>query len=119
VLLDGNDVVAVIDFTPYHEPALFAFSTALYWYHVFGKPDGADLSGSRLSLESYSRLRPWDDPELAVWPAMLVRESLRRFALPLAVAEGEGGEPARGSLRRYAAVVAAVRSLPELSARSN
>src|SRR5262249_37552874 len=37
VLLDGEQVVAIIDFTPHVQPVLFAASSALYWYHVYGK----------------------------------------------------------------------------------
>jgi hypothetical protein len=38
VLLDGEQVVAIIDFTPHVLPVLFAASTALYWYRVYGQP---------------------------------------------------------------------------------
>jgi Ser/Thr protein kinase RdoA (MazF antagonist) len=115
VLLDGDDVVAIIDFTPYHEPPLFSLSTALYWYYVYGKADGADLAGIELSVESYGHLRPWSDLELAMLPAMLVRESLRRFAIPLVVAEAEGRDPSSVMVARHAAALAVVCSLPELS----
>jgi len=49
VLLDREQVVAIIDFTPHVLPVLFAASTALYWYHVYGRPTipAADLAASR------------------------------------------------------------------------
>ena len=37
VLMHGGDVVAIIDFTPFFQPVLFAVATAVYWYHVHGQ----------------------------------------------------------------------------------
>ncbi len=36
VLMDGDDVIAIIDFTPFFHPVLFAVATAVYWYHIHG-----------------------------------------------------------------------------------
>jgi hypothetical protein len=105
VLMDGDAVVAIVDFTPHHEPVLFAVATAVYWYHVYGRDD-LDLDAIRASLAGY---RPWTAAERMAWPAMLIREALRRLATPAAVA-GEGGTPPRSSVaERYRALHAIMR----------
>lgn len=113
VLMDGGQVGAIIDFTPFAEPVLFGLAGALYWYHVHGysRPDVAQV---RASVGAYGERRQLTDEELAVWPVMLLRESLRRLATPLALAE-RGSEPEPASLRRrYLSVLALVRSWTEL-----
>lgn len=105
VLYDGDDVVALIDFTPFRESVLFGVCTTLFWYHVSGHPDGPSVARIRSGLAAYAERRPWSALELRLWPAMLVREGLRRLATPLAGAE-ESGRPVRdAAIRgRYAAV---------------
>ncbi len=73
VLLDGEQVVAIIDFTPHVLPVLFAASTALYWYHVYGQPAvrAASLAVSRAAM---ARARPWPAAEQELWAAGLVWE---------------------------------------------
>ena len=102
VLMDGDDVVAIIDFTPYHEPFLFAVATAVYWYHVHGHAT-LDADAIRTSLVAAAEIRPWTDAETAAWPAMLVRESLRRLATYLALGQD--------ATRRYAAALSVARLL--------
>jgi Ser/Thr protein kinase RdoA (MazF antagonist) len=115
VLMDGNQVIALIDFTPYWEPVLFAASSALYWYHVYGRAAAsADQLGS--SLAAIGAGRPWHSDELALWPAGLVREALRRLAIPLALADRDGSDQVPRVAPRLAAVRAVVRVLPELGA---
>jgi Ser/Thr protein kinase RdoA (MazF antagonist) len=92
VLMNGDDVVSIIDFTPYDEPFLFALSSAVYWYHSYGRDD-LDQKSIRDSVAAAGYHRPWTELEAAAWPAMLVREALRRLATPLAVA-GQAGTPA-------------------------
>jgi Ser/Thr protein kinase RdoA (MazF antagonist) len=113
VLMDGNEVIALIDFTPYWEPVLFAACSALYWYHVYGC---ATPSANRLrsSLAAIGDERPWQPDELALWPAGLLREALRRLAIPLALAERAGPDQAPRVAPRLAAVRAVVRALPGL-----
>ncbi len=94
VLMDGDQVRTIVDFTPHHQPFLFALATAVYWYHVHGY-DRLDLSAVRASLAATASQRPWTDLEVALWPVMLAREALRRLATPLAIAvEQPGGRPA-------------------------
>jgi hypothetical protein len=145
ILMDGTEVVALIDFTPYWEPVLFAASSALYWYHVYGSDDvspstvspstgsattgsattdsastdsASALSADRLSrsLAAIGERRPWDADELALWPAGLVREALRRLAVPLVLASRGGTQPVPRTGPRLAAVRAVVRVLPEVGA---
>jgi Phosphotransferase enzyme family len=92
VLMNGDAVVSIIDFTPYDEPFLFALSSAVYWYHSYGRDD-LDQKSIRDSVAAAGSHRPWSELEAAAWPAMLVREALRRLATPLAVA-GQAGTPA-------------------------
>jgi len=106
VLMDGDDVVAIIDFTPYHEPFLFAVATAVYWYHVHGHAP-LDANAVHASLAAIAEIRPWTDTETAAWPAMLVRESLRRLATYL--------ELGQDATRRYAAALTVARSLASLA----
>ena len=110
VLMDGDAVVAIVDFTPHHEPVLFAVATAVYWYHVYGRDD-LDLDAMRATLAGY---RPWAGAERVAWPAMLIREALRRLATPAAVA-AQGGTPPRSPVaERYQAVHAIMRCWPRL-----
>jgi Ser/Thr protein kinase RdoA (MazF antagonist) len=110
VLMDGDEVVAIVDFTPHHEPVLLALATAVYWYHVYARGD-LDLDSIRASLAGY---RPWTDAERAAWPGMLILEALRRLATPAAVA-AEGGTPPRSPVaERYRAVHAIMRCWPRL-----
>ena len=106
----------MVDFTPYHQPVLFSVSAALYWYFVFDKPDRVDLHGLRSALESYGHVRPWSSSELSVLPAMLIRESLRRLAVPLALAETNGRGTSVGADLRHSAAVALMDAAPELAA---
>jgi hypothetical protein len=108
VLMDGDDVVAIIDFTPHCQPVLFAVATAIYWYHVNlpGPPappaavPAPPAIGARLDVgaigASLDAAGPWTGAERAAWPAMLVLEALRRLATPFAVA-AESGPPPGGS----------------------
>ena len=117
VLIDGSEA-AVIDFTPYHEPVMFSLSAALYWYFIYARPDGADLAGIGSSLQNYAQLRPWRAAELSVLPAMVLRESLRRLAVPLALADAGGERPGRATAARYEAVATAAVAVPGLVAVS-
>jgi Ser/Thr protein kinase RdoA (MazF antagonist) len=110
VLMDGDAVVAIVDFTPHYEPVLLAVATALYWYHVYGRGD-LDLDAIRASLAGY---RPWTDAERAAWPAMLILEALRRLATPAAVAAAGGMPPRAPVAGRYRAVHAIMRCWPLL-----
>jgi Ser/Thr protein kinase RdoA (MazF antagonist) len=130
VLMDGDEVVAIIDFTPHYQPVLFAVATAIYWYHVNRRdqPDPAAVSLDADAIgASLDAAGPWTSAERAAWPAMLVLEALRRLATPFAVAAQSGGSAAGGSAavlsggsaavrRRLDAVVAIVRDWPRLSA---
>jgi Ser/Thr protein kinase RdoA (MazF antagonist) len=118
VLMRGDEVVAVIDFTPFAEPALFAVATAVYWYHLHGRPAAdttADTAAIAVSLAAAAPGRPWTAAELAAWPAMLLRESLRRLATPLALAEEAGTAVPAGVGLRYEAVRTVVRSWRRLA----
>jgi Ser/Thr protein kinase RdoA (MazF antagonist) len=106
VLMDGDRVVAVIDFTPYAEPTLFAVATAVYWYHVHGRPT-LDGPAIQASFAAAAPPRGWTSAETALGPVMLLREALRRLATPLAV-DAEPSNP------RYQAVRSILRSWPSL-----
>jgi len=105
VLLDGDQVVAIIDFTPHVLPVMLAASTALYWYHVYEQPavSPADLAASRTALAD---ARPWTAAEDDLHAAGLVWESLRRVATTLEQARRAGTEPAPAIAARLAAVEA-------------
>jgi Ser/Thr protein kinase RdoA (MazF antagonist) len=103
VLLNGEQVVAIIDFTPHVLPVLFAVSSALYWYHVYGQRavSAPALAASRAAV---AEARPWAAAEEELWAAGLVWESLRRIATTLELARraGTDARPAVGA--RMAAV---------------
>jgi Ser/Thr protein kinase RdoA (MazF antagonist) len=101
VLMDGDQVVAVIDFTPHALPVIFAIATAVYWYQVHGQP-ALDPAAIQASLDA-AAYRPWTPAELITWPAMLLREALRRLATSLAVAEQAGTPVPAAAGVRYAA----------------
>jgi Ser/Thr protein kinase RdoA (MazF antagonist) len=107
VLLDGEHVVAIIDFTPHLLPVLCAASTALYWYHVYGQPavSAAGLAASRAAM---AEVRPWPAGEDELWVTGLVWESLRRLATTLELARRGGTEPGPAARTRLAAVEAIV-----------
>jgi Ser/Thr protein kinase RdoA (MazF antagonist) len=114
VLMDGDQVLALIDFTPHYQPVLFAVATAVYWYHVHAQPT-LDPLAIRASLTAAGEHRPWTNDERVAWPAMLLRESLRRLASPLAVAAEHGTPtPARTGVR-YQAVSSIMRSWDALA----
>lgn len=114
VLMKGDQVVALIDFTPYWEAVLFAACSALYWYHIYGHT-APSADGLRSSLTAIGDARQWQADELALWPAGLIREALRRLAIPLVLSDrdGTGHVPRAGP--RLEAVGAVVRVLTELS----
>jgi Ser/Thr protein kinase RdoA (MazF antagonist) len=101
VLMDGDEVIAIIDFTPFFESVLFAVATAVYWYHVHGQRE-LDPDAIHTSLDAAHR--PWAPTERAIWPAMLAREALRRLATPLALS-AEMHQPAVPVNERYQAVL--------------
>ncbi len=113
VLMEGDEVVSIVDFTPYHESALFGACTALYWYHAFGRTS-VDMSKLRDSVEAIGREREWTAQELALLPVGLVREALRRFATPLAAAAESGRPPDPSLAARHSALVSVVRALDSL-----
>jgi Ser/Thr protein kinase RdoA (MazF antagonist) len=116
VLMDSDCVVSIIDFTPYDEPFLFALSSAVYWYHIFGR-DVLDVETIRASLAAAGTHRPWAQIEAVAWPAVLVREALRRLATPLAVANETGtAADAAAVAARYQALRSVVRAWPGLPA---
>lgn len=100
VLYDGDEVVAVLDFTPFRESVAFSVCTALYWHHVYGLGEPA-RDRIRADLESYGDSREWTN----LVPALIVREALRRFATPLLY---PGMPPARVRAR-YDALVSALK----------
>ena len=114
VLMNGDQVVAIIDFTPFFQPVLFAFCSAIYWYHVIGR-DELDAGAVRASLAALAERWPWTEADHAAWPAMLVSETLRRLATPLAVARERppGAAPMSPAAirRRYQAVRTVIRWL--------
>jgi Ser/Thr protein kinase RdoA (MazF antagonist) len=114
VLMDGSEVVSIIDFTPYHESALFASCTALYWYHVHGR-SSVDVGQLRASVDAIGGEREWTEQELALVPAGLLREALRRLATPLALAAQAGTKtPGPSVAPRHTALVSVVRALEAL-----
>lgn len=110
VLMDGDDVVAIVDFTPFHEPVLFAVATAVYWYHVYGH---GHLDPAAIAA-SVAAAGPWTDAESEVWPAMLLREALRRLATPLALAVETGAPVSASAGHRLAAVTSITDAWPDL-----
>lgn len=111
VLLDGEQVVAIIDFTPHVLPVLFAASTALYWYHVYGQSavSAAGLAASRAAM---AQARPWPAAEEELWAAGLVWEALRRLATTLELARRAGTDPGPAAGARMAAVEAIITLMP-------
>lgn len=113
VLMDGDEVVAVVDFTPFAEPVLFAAATALYWYHVYGRAT-LDAHATRASFAAAGQHCGWTRSEAALWPVMLLREALRRLATPLVLAGEPGGPVPAAVITRYQAVRSILRSWPSL-----
>lgn len=115
VLMDGDDVVAIIDFTPHYQPVLFAVAVAVYWIHVHGRPE-PDVEAIWSSLMAAAPPDDWSEVERAVWPSMLLLEALRRLATPLALAAETGADVPASTSARYDAVAALIESWPTLSA---
>jgi Ser/Thr protein kinase RdoA (MazF antagonist) len=115
VLMAGEEVVSIIDFTPYWESTLFAGCTALYWYHVYGRA-AVDPAGLRASIEALGQVRARTTEEVALWPAGLLREALRRLATPLVLAAESGAAPGPSLGPRLAALLATVDAIGALDA---
>jgi Ser/Thr protein kinase RdoA (MazF antagonist) len=109
VLMDGDEVVAIVDFTPYCKPVLFAMATAVYWYHLYGHRT-LDPAAVRASVTALRECHEWTAIEVSAWPAMLLLEALRRLATTLALAEETGTHASGGLTPRYDAVGLALRS---------
>ncbi len=115
VLIDDDEVVAIIDFTPHYQPVLFAVACAVYWTSVYGhgEPDATAIWSSLLAAAGPAG---WSEVEVAVWPSMLLIEALRRLATPLAIAAKSGtDEVPANAAARYEAVAALVHAWPALS----
>jgi Ser/Thr protein kinase RdoA (MazF antagonist) len=111
VLLDGERVVAIIDFTPHVLPVLFAASTALYWYHVYGQ-QAVSADGLAASRAAMAQARAWPAAETELQAAALVWESLRRLATTLELARRTGADPGPALGARMAAVEAVTTLMP-------
>jgi Ser/Thr protein kinase RdoA (MazF antagonist) len=107
VLLDGDRVEAIIDFTPHVLPVLFAASTALYWYHVYGQR-AVSVAGLAASRAAVAQARPWSAAEEELWAVGLVWEGLRRLATTLELARRADAAPGPAAGARMAAVEAIV-----------
>ncbi len=97
VLYDGDDVVALIDFTPFHDSVLLGLTSAVFFFQVQGVPSPPARAELTASFDAYVSGGGKLDPAVA-WTA-LVREALRRLATPLAVAE-DRGTPLREEMTR-------------------
>jgi Ser/Thr protein kinase RdoA (MazF antagonist) len=109
VLMDGDEVVSIIDFTPHRESVLVAGCSALYWYHIYGQPE-IDTGWLRASVAAIGAERPWSAAELELWPAGVVREALRRLATTLELAAESGREPGPSLAPRRMALLNVVRA---------
>jgi Ser/Thr protein kinase RdoA (MazF antagonist) len=107
VLLDGEQVVAIIDFTPHVLPVLFAVSTALYWYHAHGQ-QAVPPVGLAASRAAVAEARPWSAAEDDLWVAGLVWEGLRRLATTLELARRTYTDPGSAARARLVAVDAII-----------
>ena len=114
VLFAGRDVLAIIDFTPCHAPAVFGLCTALYWFFVHGRTE-PDRAGLNDACAAFDEIRPLTVQERAALPPMLIKEALRRLATPLALAGPAAAPVDTPSVRhRYRAVVALVTRYDDL-----
>lgn len=111
VLYDGDDVVALIDFTPFHDTALLGLASAVYCFQLQGAsapPRRAEITASFDAYRAGGR-----ELDTAVAWTALVREALRRLATPLAVAEERRTPPAERMTRlRHDAAVQLTAILP-------
>lgn len=112
VLMDGDDVIAIIDFTPFFQPVLFAVATAVYWYHVHGHRH-LDADAIHASFTAAGH-RPWTAAERDIWPTMLTREALRRLATPMAIAAETDAGTLTTDAKRYQAAVSVMDSWPQI-----
>jgi homoserine kinase type II len=116
VLMDGEEVVAIVDFTPHYQPVVFAAATAAYWYFVHGHPEpDPDTIWAAFAMSAADRNGGWSGAERAVWPSMVLMEALRRLATPLALAAQTGTDVPRSAVSRYDALAALIQSWPAFS----
>ena len=111
VLLDGEQVVAIIDFAPHVLPVVFAVSSALYWYHVHGQ-QAVSAAGLAASRAAVAEARPWSAAEERLWLAGLAWEGLRRLATTLELARRTHADPGPPVQGRLAAIEAITMILP-------
>jgi len=115
VLMDGNEVVAIIDFAPFFQPVLFAIATAVYWYHIHGHGQ-LNIDAMHASFAAAGH-REWTAAERAIWPTMLGREALRRLATPLAIAADTGTKTPASAHGRYQAVLSLMAAWQQMQRR--
>lgn len=111
VLYDGEDVVALIDFTPFHDSVLLGLASAVYFFQLQGASSPPPRAEITASFDAY-RCGGGDLDLDVAWTA-LVREALRRLATPLALAEERGTPPSEKMTRiRYTAARTLAAILP-------
>ncbi len=90
ILYANGDVVALIDFTPYRESALYALGVSFYWHYVYANDGCPDLARIRDDLRTYAAVQPFaDEARRAFYPA-LVKAAARILFVPILLALATG-----------------------------
>lgn len=80
ILYDGQEVVAIVDFTPYAESHLYSLCVCLYWHCVYFQPGfQPDYQGIIRSLRAYAAGYPLLNMEKALFPVLFAKAAARMF----------------------------------------
>jgi Ser/Thr protein kinase RdoA (MazF antagonist) len=86
ILYADDGGIALIDFTPYRESALYALGVSFYWHYVYANDGRPDVMRIRDDLRAYAAVHPWtDEAKRAFYPA-LVKAAARILFVPILLA---------------------------------
>ncbi len=77
ILYTDEDVVALIDFTPYRESPLYALCVSFYWHYVYDNDGRPDIARIRDDLHAYATIAPFSAEDKHVFYPTFVKAAAR------------------------------------------
>lgn len=82
ILFTSDDVVAIIDFTPYYESHLYAVCVSFFWHYVYGNGGTVDVARIVDDLRIYAQHHGLSPAERALFPAIFLKVAARILFVP-------------------------------------